>query len=177
MEDRERPGLRLGPLLSGVAGAGRVFGAGGCGCGGAGRCHLPAKEIGDIHERGEEGLDTWIDQYNNQVARNTALQCLLDGCSYEELLRRRLEALDDGRFIKSPCDTRVPPSIRPDSCPDDGEPAPIGDANSDGMINLDDLLVTVEELGQAFQTADLNTNGVVNLLDIVDLVLIIEDSQ
>lgn len=136
-----------------------------------------AKEIGDIHERGEEGLDTWIDQYNNQVARNIVAQCIIDGCTLEELIRRLLEALDDGRFIRSPCDTRVPPTLRPDSCPDDEEPAPVGDVNSDGLINMDDLIVTVGELGQEFPTADLNANGVVDPLDIVDLVLIIEDNQ
>jgi len=53
-----------------------------------------AEEIGDIHEQGEEGTDTWIDQYNNAVARNIVQDCLDDGnCTWEEMIRRILEAL------------------------------------------------------------------------------------
>lgn len=137
-----------------------------------------AEEIGNIHEQdSEDGLDSWIDQYNNQVARNIAEQCLMDGCTIEELIQRLLDALEDGRFIRSPCDPRVPAPLRPEWCSDQQPPVPIGDVNSDGVIDGQDIIRTVEELGTGFATGDLNANGLVDSSDLIDIVLIVEGQQ
>lgn len=137
-----------------------------------------AEEIGDIHERGEEGTDTWIDQYNNAVARNIVQDCLDGGnCTWEEMIRRILEALEDNRFIKSPCDLRVPPEHRHSDCFGIADPVPLGDVNSDGSIDTDDLLRVSEEYGNQFITADLNGNGIVDVEDIVEVAIIVGNQE
>lgn len=134
-----------------------------------------AQAIGDAHEQGSNApLDTWIDQYNNQVARNIAQQCLAQGCSLEELIQRLLDALDDDRFIKDPCDPRVPVHLRPMDCNGPIGPGQ-GDVNSDGVINASDLVQTAAAYGSEFITADLNWNGTVDADDISEVATIVAD--
>ncbi len=138
-----------------------------------------ARAIGDAHEQNsDDALDSWIDQYNNQVARNIAVQCLIDGCTIEELIQRLLDAIEDGRFITNPCDPRVPADLRsPLECGGVIGPAPVGDVNSDGVVNEMDLVSAILEFGNDFRTADFNANGIVDSGDIFDLVELLSQQE
>jgi len=131
--------------------------------------------IGDCHEaESDNELDTWIDQYNNQVARDIAIQCLNEVCTLEELIRHLLEGLEDGRFILSPCDPRVPAELRQDPsrsggiliiCSGYGGPVALGDVNSDGSTNVSDWYRLTNEIGSDHPVADLDHSGIVDPLD------------
>jgi len=130
-----------------------------------------AKAIGDAHEDGSiHPLDSWIDQYNNQVARNIFLNCLADGiCTLEELIQEILRASNDRRLITKPCDPRVPQQLKDDAgidCSGVFEGVPIGDVNSDGAVNTTDLAATVSACGTGLVTADLDASGAVDATDV-----------
>ena len=68
-----------------------------------------ATAIGDAHERGSPArTDSWVDQYNNEVARQIG-QSVTDLDDIPAEIRR---AIDDGRLIISPSDTRIPEELR-----------------------------------------------------------------
>ena len=74
-----------------------------------------AEELGDIHEEGEDEtrpVDSWIDQYNNQQARNIAQAKLDSGASLEEAQSCIAEAVEDGTLIIDTNDPRVPLEVR-----------------------------------------------------------------
>ena len=74
--------------------------------------------IGDAHERGaEQIIDSWIDQYNNKVAREIGMKCAISAIVNKEdsvsVLKDRLrKALRDEELIIRIDDPRIPPSIR-----------------------------------------------------------------
>ena len=68
-----------------------------------------AIEIGNAHEEGSpDALDSWVDQYNNRVARGIGA----GAGSLEEIPELIRAALDDGRLIASPTDPRIPEGLR-----------------------------------------------------------------
>ena len=46
----------------------------------------------------------------------------------------------------------------------------VGDANQDGVINVNDLLLAVSEWGQSGTPADINNDGTVNVADILIMI-------
>lgn len=137
-----------------------------------------AAAIANIHEEdAEDELDSWIDQYNNQVARDIFLECAADGfCDLGELLRRILEGLRNNRFITNPCDPRVPPDLIEDSdieCGGMSGTAGEGDINTDGAIDGHDMIELIDAIGTRSWLADLDWSGEVGpedasiLLDIL----------
>ncbi len=68
-----------------------------------------AKEIGDLHEEGETGVDTAADSYNNEIARQMMELCLEAGESMDDCINRMLEMIhnDDGTFITEADDPRI----------------------------------------------------------------------
>jgi len=145
-----------------------------------------AEDIGDAHEANSTNeLDSWIDQYNNQVARDIAWQCWnVDRCTLEELIRRLLEAMEDGRFITSPCDPRVPPGLRNDpsrnggvqiTCAGYGGPVALGDVNSDGSTDNSDWFRLLSEFDTTNPVADLDQSGIVDAPDAAILADLLEN--
>jgi hypothetical protein len=123
-----------------------------------------AQQIGDIHEEGQSDpaqplpirRDSWIDQYNNARAREIAAQCA--GCTAEELAHRLGQGLYDGTFITNPCDPRIPPELR--DCDGDGIPASEDDC---------DIPPGAQGTVQGIARADVNGDGVVTILDALDV--------
>jgi len=56
-------------------------------------------------------------------------------------------------------------------------PAPVGDVNSDGVVNEMDLVSAILEFGNDFRTADFNANGIVDSGDIFDLVELLSQQE
>lgn len=68
-----------------------------------------ARSIGDAHERGSpDPLDSFIDQHNNNVAR----QIGRDADSLDDIPAEVKRAMEDGRLITRPDDPRIPADLR-----------------------------------------------------------------
>ena len=127
-----------------------------------------AEQIGNIHEEGSDapgtplGLqrDSWVDQFNNERARQAYEQCIADGvCSDEELAAILAALLANGELITDKdCDSRIPATLRDcngNGVPDGNECIPNpdqnnqvrADVNRDGVVNQSDALIVLDDLG------------------------------
>lgn len=69
----------------------------------------PAEALGDAHEEGSpDALDSWIDQYNNRVARGIGESA----GSTDEIPYLIRDAIEEGRLITDPTDARIPEELR-----------------------------------------------------------------
>jgi RHS repeat-associated protein len=78
-----------------------------------------AKIIGDAHERGTNQpiIDSWIDQYNNEIARKIGMSCAISAFAEQKdpvtVLKERIRiALINEELIIRSDDPRIPPSVR-----------------------------------------------------------------
>jgi hypothetical protein len=68
-----------------------------------------AENIGNAHEEGSpNAIDSWVDQHNNRVAREIGV----NAGSLDEIPDLIQAAMDDGRLITSPTDSRIPEALR-----------------------------------------------------------------